>query len=50
MYITKKIDRRQLVKLLNGMFFYVVNITFDTDSNDIKIWDDKTEVRLKVIQ
>ena len=50
MIITKRIDRRQLVKLLNGMYNYIVTIIFDESSNEIKICDNKTTVSMRVEQ
>lgn len=50
MIITKKIDRRQLKKALDAMYYYVVTIIVDDKSNEIKIVDDKTSLSLKVVQ
>lgn len=50
MIITKKIDRRQLKKCLDAMYYYVVTIIVDDKSNEIKIVDDKTSLALKVVQ
>ena len=50
MLIDKKVDRRQLTKLLNGMYQYVVKIRFDSESNYITITDSQTTVQLKVVQ
>ena len=50
MIITKKIDSRQLKKCSDAMFYYVVTIIIDDQSNEIKICDDKTTVNLKVVQ
>ena len=50
MIISKLIDRRQLTKALNSMYYYNVTLIFDSESDYIRIIDNKSEIKFKVEQ